>query len=182
MGLVRLNEYEHHYGVYLAKARRSQSIAQGCQPRHGISPQQDNEETEIISTLGEMAAAKGMDIYFEPRINTFKVGGDVGNYQVRTATQPNYCLPIRPADCKAYSGETIFVGVFPTDDPLTFNVRGWIKLQDAAQPQYWRELHNGRPPLWLVPQEDLRPIEHIKAPHLAPYEIDSVAAEDAAQQ
>ena len=116
----------------------------------------DDWGIHIEGACGEIAAAKAMDRYWSASVNTFKVGGDVGQVQVRTRSRHDYELLIREND----RDEDVFVLV--TGKIPDFYVRGWIVGRDGKRDE-WRKAHGGRPPAWFVPHDALHPIKQLEA-------------------
>lgn len=120
---------------------------------HGLLGSGWNEHIE--GSLGEMAFAKALGVYWAAPINTFKEGGDVGAFQVRTRSNDNYDLLVRPTD----RDEDIFVLV--VGQRGIYRVVGWLYGRECKRPE-WLKTYGGRPPAYFVPQEALRPISTLK--------------------
>lgn len=97
---------------------------------------------------GEMAFAKSRNRYWDGSVNTFKVGGDVGDIQVRTRSRLHYDLLVRDDD-RDSDWFVLVVGSLPT-----FWVIGAIRGQQAKQPQFRRNWGN-HGVAYFVPQSAL---------------------------
>jgi len=112
----------------------------------------DGWSDHIEGVCGELAVAKALGVYWTPTVDTFKSGGDVGDWQVRTRRRADYELLIRDDD----ADEAPFILVRGRV-PL-FEVVGWIRGRDGKRDE-WRHAHGGRPPAYFVPAEALLPLE-----------------------
>lgn len=145
---VTLNWTELMIASHVGCLRRVSSMKQGFKNRHGMEP--GNEwQIDMEGACGEMALAKCLGQYWGGSVNTFKMGGDVGDLQVRTTSQHNHSLIVRPDDWEA-SKFWLVTGMAPS-----YTVRGWIVGRDAKRDD-WLHSYNDRPPAWFVPQASLR--------------------------
>lgn len=131
-------------------ARHIQALKERRPDRHGARCD-DGWSLHIEGAAGEMAAARAMGRYWDAPVGTYRVGGDIGELQVRTRSDPSYELLIRPND----RDSDVFVLV--TGRAPYFTVHGWITGADAKQAQ-WVKTHGGRPPAYFVPHAALRPL------------------------
>lgn len=109
----------------------------------------------IEGACGELAAAKALAIYWEPTVNTFKTGGDVGRHQVRTRSRSDYQLLVRQSD----PDDALFILVRGRAPSLT--VVGWMRGRDAKRAE-WSKTHGGRPAAFFVPDDELQDIANIR--------------------
>lgn len=116
----------------------------------------DNGWTDHIEgACGEAAAAKALDIYWNGSVNTFKTGGDVGPYQVRTRSDHTFDLIVREDD----ADDRVFIlvrGRVPN-----FDVVGWIRASDAKCAK-WVQTYGGRPPAYFVPASALHALAELR--------------------
>jgi len=117
-------------------------------------------EEETVGACGEMAAAKALDIFFSPSVNTFHKTTDLPhNIEVRaTNRDPNgrVSLIIRKND----PSDRIFVLV--NGEPPVMHVLGWFIAEDAKKPEYL-DNPNGHRESWFVPKDHLHPIAELKS-------------------
>lgn len=151
---------QYDNGWDIGYQRRRYAKSNGLQGKHGIPPEEDTLENDIRGALGEAALAAMLGVPHE--IGTFKRGGDVGAYEVKTPAKPKHSLIIRPGDVNHYPLDKIYVLVLPTDELMKFSIYGWIRLRHAMLPQ-WRRSPNNRPWAWFVPQHALFSIESLPA-------------------
>lgn len=110
----------------------------------------DNAEANhVLGAMGECAFAIHLGETYKATINTFKVGGDVGPYQVRTRRSATASLIVRDGD----RDTDIFVLVVQERE-LRFRVVGWILGGDAKRAD-WKSDPGNRLPAYFVPQERL---------------------------
>ena len=109
----------------------------------------------IEGACGEAAAAKALNVYWSGSQGTFKTGGDVYTYQIRTRSDHTYDLIVRDDD----ADDAVFIlvrGRVPH-----FDVVGWILASHAKQPQ-WSQTYGGRPAAYFVPASALHPLETLR--------------------
>lgn len=121
--------------------------------------------THIEGACGEVAAAKAMGRFWSPTVNAFTAPDIGAEIQVRTRSEHDYELYVRPKDNPAH----LFVLV--TGKAPAFIVRGYYP-GDRARRDEWKKQLGSAPPSWFVPQADLWPISdlvvHTKAVSRAP--------------
>jgi len=131
--------------------RHYESIKDGRKPDPTLNSSTNWLFMDIEGALGELCVAKIRDRYFSATINNFK-DADLGeDVQVRTTSNHDYSLIVRPKDDPNHF-YFLVTGMSPT-----FCVRGWIKGSDAMQDKYLKA-PNGRPQAWFVPQTGLNPV------------------------
>jgi hypothetical protein len=146
---VRLCAPEVRAAVSYACDRQISAIAHGRNAdNHG--PTADSAwGLHIVGTLGEMAVAKMLGIYWPEdfgRLDTHT--GDVGPYQVRATLRTSGRLIVHDDD----DDEAIFYLV--TGMPPVLTVQGWLTGRDAKQRQFRTDPVGGRP-AYFVPVPDL---------------------------
>lgn len=115
---------------------------------------------EVTGACGEMAAARALDIFWSPSVNTFHNVTDLPfGIEVRSSTDMTYNLIVRDndADDRAY--------VLVLGEPPRLTVVGWFIGADAKREAYARDPHGLRP-CWIVPRADLHHIDVLKE-HIA---------------
>lgn len=144
---VHLNETELLMAGTVGLTRQISCIRKKSQPSHGHNDE-NPWQIAIEGVCGEMAVAKALNIYATLGVNTFKEV-DLPNMQIRTRSQHNYDLLVRPND----KDDEIFVHV--TGKNGRYVVHGWMRGSDAKQPEFLKE-HGGRPSAYFVPANELR--------------------------
>jgi hypothetical protein len=151
--VVTLEWFELYVAAMVGIRRRLESLRKGIPNQHGFDGEND-WTIDIEGAGGEMAAAKILNLYYSATINTFKVGGDIGNLQVRTGSKDHHSLIIRSRD----RDEDVFVLV--VGKAPRYHVVGWIEGRKAKNSE-WIKNPGNRPQAWFVPQSELRPIEQL---------------------
>ena len=84
---VHLSKIEMSLAQAVGRARHNQATKDGCQNAHGC-PEEGGKNKNIIGALGEMAACKAANIYWEPRMRQYSTNQpDIGQRtEVRTRT------------------------------------------------------------------------------------------------
>lgn len=152
--IVMLDPLEVKLALEAAGTRQIIARGNGHRNAHGLDADYaDGLQLDIHGAAGELAAAKGLQLYWSGAI-----AQDVAGYQIRTTEHENGRLIIRPRDIEKYRPETIFalvVGKIPV-----FRLAGCIRLEKAPQIGRWYA-PAGRPAALLVEQSQLDPIEEI---------------------
>lgn len=149
---VTLTVAEARMAAAVGVERRIQSVLAGDKQRHGAT---DTWTLNIDGALGELAAAKALGIFWPASVNTYHTTGDLGpGLEVRTAGKPDYGLVIRDADPE---GKYILV----TGEMPVYLVHGWAFRSDV-KPEHRRELGNGRPAPFIIPQVELRDLSDLR--------------------
>lgn len=145
--------------VWIANAiggmRQFEAVRKNLPDKYGCSSP-DGWGLHIEGCAGEIAAARVLDRYWSPSVNTFKTEGDVGSLQVRTRSNDGYDLIVREDD----GDNDLFVlvlGKIPE-----FEVVGWIRGADAKRSE-WLNGYGGRPPAYFAPRSALHPLAELKA-------------------
>jgi hypothetical protein len=106
-------------------------------------------DLHIEGACGELAAAKGLGVFWDGSINTFK-RPDLPGVQVRTRSRHEYELIVRDDDAPG-ARFLLVTGQCPR-----YCVRGWILGADARR-DAWRQTHGDREPAYFVPHAALHP-------------------------
>ena len=150
---IQLTQSEIFQAAVAGSMRQCEAIKNNLAYAHGANP--DHAwHLHIEGALGEMAVAKGLDVYWtgKNKLRGIDVGG---RFEVRTRPKGNYDLILHPAD----SDEAIFVLVVGRMGKYT--LRGWIFGRDGKKEEYWGDKYNtGRPAYW-VPQRALAPMDEL---------------------
>ena len=146
---VTLEWFEVSRAALVGVSRNVEALRKGLQ---NARPTNESDwHVHILGALGECAFAKATGRYWSGSVNTFKVGGDVGeNIQIRTRSKHSYDLIVRDAD----KDDDVFVLV--TGGPHDFAIRGWMPASEAKQEKY-RNDYGGYGEAYFVPASALRP-------------------------
>jgi hypothetical protein len=147
-----LTDEQFSYAVSIGVKRMTEAIKLGCKHTAGFEGVGWTENIE--GACGEYAAALFLDLEWEAPVNTFKVGGDVGELQVRTRTDHKHDLILRPGG-RGDRPTDYFILV--TGQAPKFRVRGGI-LASEGMVGKMRDF-GFRAPAWFVPVERLTKLE-----------------------
>lgn len=121
---ITLTDQEIEWADRIAKIRNDEAQGRNYKPKHGLKP--GNElKTHRDGARGELALSKFLGVKWDATVNTFKRGGDVGKFQVRTTKDHDRRLIIRHDD----RDEDIFWLV--TGESPHFIIQGWIECHRA---------------------------------------------------
>lgn len=145
MGIaVTLPDFYLQRGIATGKKRQAEAVAAGRKEYPEI-PHRDPEKSHIDGAIGEEVAAFWLGMAeFVPTINTFRKGGDVGSYQIRTRSGRYDELYVR-ADSRDDDIYILVRGTAPH-----FMIVGWLLAWDAKRPE-WLKDHGGHGPAYFVP-------------------------------
>lgn len=117
---------------------------------HGlVADSHDSLQVHVLGALGELAVCRYLGYVGELTVDTYKTAADVGQYEVRTRSRPNYELIVRDDD----PNDAVFILVLK-DGPV-FRIKGWIRGRDAKRAE-WVQRYGGRPPAYFVPHASMR--------------------------
>lgn len=109
---------------------------------------------EIVGVCGELAAARALNVFWYPSVNTFHAVSDLpGGIEVRSTTKTTGRVSLIVRD----NDPVDRVYVLVTGEPPDMNVVGWISGADARSDEF-RCNPNGDRPAWFVPVSRLAPI------------------------
>lgn len=154
--IVKLTPQELFLGATQGIMRACTAIGKGRidtddeRPEHEV----DRWMIDIEGALGEMAAAKGLGVYWSG-VSKFR-GEDAGRYEVKTTRweKGRLLLPRGADDDKPY--------VLAVGQLGTYDLVGWAFGRDVKQPQYWSEMKRGSGRCgFMMPQDHLRPMEDL---------------------
>ncbi len=167
MRRVKLNKGEMRWAAQIGVERNIEAAFRGYAHRAGMADA-EGWKNHIDGACGELAFCKAFGLAWDGTVNTFKVGGDVGSVEIRTARveggkrEPR--LIIRSSD-KDYSPYVLVWLRHPND----FEVVGWISGIEGKQRRYQFDGATGRPPCYFVPHTRLRHIEDCPRPDPIPW-------------
>jgi len=158
MSEVILTMREVAMGAHCGIMRNIAAMAAGLEPANGFDEEKGDDpwNIHIEGACGEIGAAKLLNRFWSPSVNTFSAP-DIGkNLQVRTRSRHSYDLYIRPKT-ETYRGDNpdnYFI--LMTGKAPRFIIRGYMLARDA-QREEWIQTYGGRPPAWFVQQKYLLP-------------------------
>lgn len=148
---VKLNWAEIAMCAGVGVRRKVESLRTSLSPLHKFAGHV-GFEIDIQGACGELAAAKSLGLYWDGSVGSFKKN-DLAGWQVRTRISDRYRgLVLRENDRDEHN--TILV----TGGVPEFNIVGWINNGKGKKAAEKRVLQRGRPPVFLVPEESLRPV------------------------
>jgi hypothetical protein len=148
---VTLTPLEVFIAEQVGVRRHVEAIRHGWKHRYGMNTK-EGLAANLQGALGEMAAAKYLDVFWDLNLYGFKTVPDVGPYDVRTTDKEDGALIIRYDD----PDDRIFILV--TGTCPTYHIRGCM-LAKAGKCDMWLKSPNGRPSAWFVPQTALSAIK-----------------------
>jgi hypothetical protein len=151
---ITLTTAELWIGALCGSRRNVASLINSQPPADGFD--QDQEwNRHIEGACGEIAAAKALGRYWEPSCDTFGAA-DIGKrIGVRTRSKHNYDLYVRPRDNVEYAY------VLVTGKAPHFIVHGW-QFGSEVRRLGTVETYGGRPPMWVLKQDLLRPLSELR--------------------
>ena len=153
---VRLTPIEQDMADLAGNARQDQAERRKYADRNLNRGAANGRASHILGARGEMACAKSLGLYWGGDLNTFRDGGDVCQYQVRTS-RTNFLI-VRPRDVKESTYIAVHV-VYPPEGGEKYEVWGWMRTSEAKQDTWFRKGRNGESDAWFVPYTELHPIE-----------------------
>ncbi len=151
---VRLEPFELALSTPVGCRRYMSALYKGLKDGHGLDPEVDGWAIHIEGAAGELAFAKATNRYWSGSVDTFKRGGDVGLFQVKTRSKHKYDLLVRPGD----KDDDTFVLV--TGQIPVFRVRGWCLGWEAKLAKF-SQTHGDRPAAFFVPVDQLRDVKEL---------------------
>lgn len=151
---VFLTPMELQVAEMVGRQRQRDSTDRGAYNNLAIK-QDGGLEAHILGARGEMAAAKGLGIYWAAGVNTFHEA-DLGmDIQVRTNKIPGDDLWLREGDNPEH-----FYILVQADASPRFVVVGWLLGAEGMVSTYLgpSKDHQGHGKTWAVPQSDLLPL------------------------
>ena len=148
---ITLTPVEIASAAQVGLLRRVSSIQNKLTDRR-MNPNQMNWEIDIEGACAELAAAKGLNIFWCCGINTFKAADLGSNIQVRHTAKRSNRLIIRDGD----KAEDVFVLV--TGSAPEYEIVGWVLGKDGKNPSYLNDANDIGKPAYFVPQSALSPI------------------------
>lgn len=154
--IVTLTWPEMMTAYHVASQRRIMNMRKGLAGRYGAPEGEGSEELDIISTRGEMAVAKGLNLYWSGSVGDYKAVDVGGIVEVRTRTQNWHSLIVHPGD----HDWAPYVLVDASTQP-NFRIAGWIYGADGKDEKYWADPSKKNRPAFFIKQEYLRPMDEL---------------------
>lgn len=153
---VQLDSNELAAAAYVGLRRHMEAIRHDHKRPDGTTPLWDDD---IEGALAELAFSKHHNMYWAAHAG---LGGlrvpDVGQVHIRQAKKDFHKLIVRPQDIMRYGENAPFVLV--TGERGRYWIRGWIQTGEARRDE-WKENPNGYGQCWMVPPENLWPIDNL---------------------
>lgn len=154
--IVKLSPEECHMAVLIASTRQTSSAIKGLKDRINDKSWFDGFLVHFHGCVGEIAAAKALDVHWPGWVDRFTTVADLGdNIEVRHRVDNAHDLIIRNSDDK----DKFYV--LTTGLPDAVIVHGYIRGKNGMNKTFIRT-HGGKPAAYFVPKEFLSPIEQLK--------------------
>lgn len=156
--IVTLSYAEIQVAYFVAVQRRIFNMKKQSKHQHGLAPETEPTNIEMLGCAGEMAVAKAFNLYWDTSLNhhTVDVGGLV---EVRSVNQPGRRLLIHEKD----RSDLPYVLVYSDPRSTIFTLKGWIVGEEGKKEEYVRDLTGKNRPCYVVPDEKLRPMTELSA-------------------
>ena len=112
----------------------------------------DEYADHITGALGEMAVAKGLDLYWDASVNSFKSRPDVSSLEVRTTYRPPRCS-IYVSDRDDGAAKYILVSKISKTE---YDLLGWASGDEIRQRGEYKSMAAGRAPKYWLRADQLR--------------------------
>lgn len=156
---ITLTWPEMYLASHAALMRRIGNMRRCIRGKYGAPEDEGAWEPDFFSCQGEMATAKYLNLFWSGTVGLYgsvDVGGESG-VETRTRRKHWHQLILHPDD----KDDRPHVLV-SAHNPPTFQLVGWIYGGDGKLQKFWSDPAGGRP-AFFVPQEELRPIDELKA-------------------
>jgi hypothetical protein len=155
--IVTLTWAEMQTAYMIASQRRIMNMRKGLAGRYGAPEQEGSEELDIVSTRGEMAVAKGLNLYWSGSVGDYGAIDVGGLVEVRTRTKNWHSLIIHPQD----RDWAPYVLVDASDTP-NMRLVGWVLGADGKDDRFWSDPSKKNRPAYFIEQSELRPMGELK--------------------
>lgn len=116
----------------------------------------DGERAQIIGAIAEMAGAKAAGVAWPKHIDNFKGADLPHNIEVRLIGRQDFGLRVYKSDID--SRRVLGIIMPRGEEHLPCRVPGWINAVYGKRPEWLADPGGRQQPVYLVPQERLRPI------------------------
>ena len=154
--IVTLTWPEMMIAYHVAAQRRIMNMKKGLSGRYGAPENEGSEELDIVSTRGEMAVAKGLNLYWSGSVGDYGAVDVGGLVEVRTRTKDWHSLIVHPEDKKDMPYVLVDASKVPD-----MRLVGWVYAHQAMDEKYWGDPSKKNRPAYFMPQNKLRRIEEL---------------------
>lgn len=169
---VKLTWPEMQTAYLIASQRRIMNMRKLLAGKYGAPEHEGSEELDIVSTRGEMAVAKGLNLFWSGSVGDYGAVDVGGLVEVRTRTKDWHALILHDSD----KNEAPYVLVDASKTP-TFRLVGWMFGKDGKQKRFWSDPSKKNRHAYFVDQQYLEPMEklvHMLQHHAQPSEVQAV--------
>lgn len=154
--IVTLTWAEMMTAYHIASQRRIMNMRKKLPGRYGAPEQDGSEELDIVSTRGEMAVAKGLNLYWSGSVGDYGAVDVGGLVEVRTRTKNWHSLIVHPGD-RDWS-PYVLVDASETPD---MRLVGWVFGRDGKDERFWADPSKKNRPAYFIEQNELRPMSEL---------------------
>ena len=140
-------------GAIVGVIRRVQNLQKENKAYHGVEDRVA-WQVDIEGALGEMAVAKVLDRCWSGQLGKWRAD-DVGEYQVRTASNPHDRLNLHEDDSDT-AAFILCIGQAPA-----YRLAGWIEGANGKQKEHWKDPTGNDRAAFFVPQARLKSMESL---------------------
>ena len=156
---VSLTAHEIRRACEIGRLLWEKSHADGRSDRDGYSGFTNGGDAglrqQMLGALAERVAAKGLGVYWPESIDGFSDPDLPHNIEVRLVGADHYGLRVYPRTPN--TRRVVGVVIPKGHERGPYRMPGWIVAADAKRDE-WQMAPHGRPPMFAVPQNDLRPM------------------------
>ncbi len=162
---VTLSDLEMDFARRIAEKRQSENKKAGRVDAHGHPPDNaEGIETHFKGVCGEMVVARGFNLNFPASYLYVRTASDlhdaIGPLEARCRARHDWGL-LWSFDKDKMAPPYIHV-TYDQDGPAdVFYIRGWLFGHECADRGKFEDLHNGRPPAWIIQTGDLHNLRNL---------------------
>jgi len=153
---VKLTWWEMLTAYHVASQRRIMNMQKKLAGRYGAPEREGSEELDIIAARGEMAVAKGLNLFWSGTVGNYGAVDVGGLVEVRTRSKDWHALILHPDD----KDDTPYVLVDASKPPV-FRLVGWMFGKEGKDKRFWSDPSKQNRPAFFINQKDLRPMGEI---------------------
>lgn len=153
---VTLTWSEMQTAYLIAGQRRIMNMKKKLPGKYGAPEHEGSEELDIVSTRGEMAVAKGLNLFWSGSVGDYGAIDVGGRVEVRTRTKHWHSLILHKADKNA--APYVLVDASSTPE---FRLVGWLFGKEGKLEKYWSDPSKKNRPAYFIEQRYLRPISEL---------------------
>jgi hypothetical protein len=156
MDSVTLTDHEHQMVLWVGKQRHRSAMEYRRNAGQGPSSRQPNNPSfHIRGAAGEYACSLMLNLYWRPSVGLIHERDVGGLVEVRTCTDPNHRLIIKPKAKDAHP-----YALVEHAEGMRFVFRGWIIARDAKE-RFPLTTSEGHDPAHYVDNAALRSISEL---------------------